>query len=73
MTKCGDLGEISNRNLQLGEIDLKEHTYHKCIATMRVPEEDLHCQCKLSIFTAGAHQFYANILALYESLEGLEY
>ena len=31
MTKCGDLGEISNRNLQLGEIDLKEHTYHSCI------------------------------------------
>ena len=29
MTKCGDLGEISTRNLQLGEIDLKEHTYRK--------------------------------------------
>ena len=34
MTKCGDLGEISTRNLQVGEIDLKEHTYHKYIATM---------------------------------------
>ena len=31
MTKCGDLGEISNRNLQLGEIDLKDHTYRRCI------------------------------------------
>ena len=37
MTKCGDLGEISTRNLQLGEIDLKEHTYRKCIATMQCP------------------------------------
>ena len=36
MTKCGDLGEISTRNLQLGEIDLKEHTYPKCIETMQV-------------------------------------
>jgi hypothetical protein len=31
MTKCGDLGEISARNLQLGEIDLKEYTYRRCI------------------------------------------
>ena len=31
---------------------------------MRVPEGDLHCQCILSIFPAGANQFYANILAL---------
>ena len=31
MTKCGDLGEISNRNLQLGENDLKDHTYRRCI------------------------------------------
>ena len=34
------------------------------IGTMRVPEEDLRCQCILSIFPAGTHQFYANILAL---------
>ena len=61
MTKCGDLGEISTRNLQVGEIDLKEHTYHKYIATMRVPEEDLHFQCILSILPADAHQLYANL------------
>ena len=29
------------------------------IGTMRVPEGDLHCQCILSIFPAGTHQFYA--------------
>ena len=62
MTKCGDLGEISTRNLQVGEIDLKEHTYHKYIATMRVPEEDLHFQCILSILLSSVHQFYAKVL-----------
>ena len=27
-----------------------------------VPEGDLHCQCKLSIFPASLHQFHGNIL-----------
>lgn len=32
--------------------------------TTRVPEEDLLCQCISSIFPPGAHQLYANVLAL---------
>ena len=36
------------------------------IGTMRVPKGDLYCQCILSIFSVDMHQFYANILALYQ-------
>ena len=41
---------------------------------MRVPEGDLHCQCVLSIFPPGAHQFYANIytfIAIWETRRDL--
>ena len=41
------------------------------LATMRVPEGDLHCQGILSIFPAGTHQIYANILALIQCLINL--
>ena len=36
------------------------------IGTMRVPKGDPYCQCILSIFSVDMHQFYANILALYQ-------
>ena len=35
------------------------------IATMRVPEGDLHCQRILLIFPVGAHQFWPNFMQKY--------